>query len=57
MKVKKDLKNLNLKPGKPVKPMLAQLSPDINTSVEEMGSAICETKYDGFRVQIHRNWR
>ncbi|HML05441.1 MAG TPA: ATP-dependent DNA ligase, partial [Methanobacterium sp.] len=49
------LKKLNLKPGKPVKPMLAQLSPGIETSVEEMGSAICETKYDGFRVQIHRN--
>jgi len=49
------LKKLNLKPGKPVKPMLAQLSPGIEISVEEMGSAICETKYDGFRVQIHRN--
>jgi len=49
------LKKLNLKPGKPVKPMLAQLSPDIATSIEEMGSALCETKYDGFRVQIHRN--
>lgn len=49
------LKKLNLKPGKPVKPMLAQLSPNITTSIEEMGSAICETKYDGFRVQIHRN--
>lgn len=49
------LKELNLKPGKPVKPMLAQLSPGIEISVEEMGAAICETKYDGFRVQIHRN--
>ncbi|MGZ7109251.1 MAG: ATP-dependent DNA ligase, partial [Methanobacterium sp.] len=49
------LGKLNLVPGKPVKPMLAQLSPDIKTSVEEMGAAICETKYDGFRVQIHRN--
>ena len=49
------LKKLNLTPGKPVKPMLAQLSPGIEISVEEMGAAICETKYDGFRVQIHRN--
>ena len=48
------LKKLNLIPGKPVKPMLAQLSPGIEVSVEEMGTAICETKYDGFRVQIHR---
>ena len=49
------LRKLNLEPGKPVKPMLAQLSPDITASIEEMGSALCETKYDGFRVQIHRN--
>ncbi|NYB50992.1 MAG: ATP-dependent DNA ligase [Methanobacteriaceae archaeon] len=48
------LKKLTLKPGKPVKPMLAQLSPGIAESVEEMGWALCETKYDGIRVQIHR---
>ncbi len=48
------LKKLTLKPGKPVKPMLAQLSHGIGASVEEMGTAICETKYDGFRVQIHK---
>ena len=49
------LRKLTLKPGKPVKPMLAQLSPGINESVREMGWAICETKYDGIRVQIHRH--
>jgi DNA ligase-1 len=48
------LKKLNLSPGKPVKPMLAQLSEGITISVEEMGEAICETKYDGIRVQIHK---
>ena len=48
------LGKLTLKPGKPVKPMLAQLSPGIKISVEEMGWALCETKYDGIRVQIHR---
>ena len=48
------LGKLTLKPGKPVKPMLAQLSPGIKVSVEEMGWALCETKYDGIRVQIHR---
>lgn len=51
----KGLKKLSLKPGKPVKPMLAQLSPGITETVKEMGWAICETKYDGIRVQIHRN--
>jgi len=49
------LKQLNLSPGKPVKPMLAQLSPGIDISISEMGEAICETKYDGIRVQIHKN--
>ncbi|WP_429222880.1 ATP-dependent DNA ligase [Methanobacterium oryzae] len=50
----KGLKRLNLTPGKPVKPMLAQLSKNIKDSIEEMGYALCEIKYDGFRVQIHR---
>jgi len=49
------LSNLSLKPGKPVKPMLAQLSPGIEISIGEMGWALCETKYDGIRVQIHRH--
>lgn len=48
------LKKLTLKPGKPVKPMLAQLAPGIKESITEMGRAYCETKYDGIRVQIHR---
>ncbi len=48
------LQKLNLEPGKPVKPMLAQLSPNYITSIQEMGGAFCETKYDGIRVQIHR---
>ncbi len=48
------LQKLTLNPGKPVKPMLAQLSPGIATSIDEMRWALCETKYDGIRVQIHR---
>jgi DNA ligase-1 len=53
-KGEKGLEELNLIPGRPVKPMLAQLSPSIATSVAEMGEAICETKYDGIRIQIHK---
>lgn len=48
------LKKLSLKPGKPVKPMLAQLADGIKETVREMGRVFCETKYDGIRVQIHR---
>jgi DNA ligase 1 len=55
MEGEEGLRKLTLKPGKPVKPMLAQLSPGIKVSVGEMGWAICETKYDGIRVQIHRH--
>ena len=49
------LKKLSLQPGKPVKPMLAQLSPGIKESIKEMGEALCETKYDGIRMQVHKN--
>ena len=49
------LARLNLTPGTPVKPMLAQLSPPVAEIIPEMGTAICETKYDGIRLQVHRN--
>ena len=48
------LKKLTLNPGKPVKPMLAQLAEGIDISIKDLGGAYCETKYDGIRVQIHR---
>lgn len=49
------LSKLSLEVGRPVKPMLSQLSKNIENSIAEMGNAYCETKYDGIRVQIHRN--
>ncbi|ALT68128.1 ATP-dependent DNA ligase [Methanobrevibacter millerae] len=49
------LSRLNLTPGTPVKPMLAQLSLPVAEIIPEMGTAICETKYDGIRLQVHRN--
>lgn len=49
------LKNLNLTPGTPVKPMLAQLAPPLDEILAEIGEAICDTKYDGIRLQVHRN--
>ena len=51
----KGLEKLNLTPGTPVKPMLAQLAPPLSEILEEMGIALCETKYDGIRLQIHRH--
>ena len=49
------LGKLNLTPGTPVKPMLAQLSPPVAEIIPEIGTAICETKCDGIRVQVHSN--
>ena len=48
------LEKLNLTPGTPVKPMLAQLAPPLDKIIPEMGCAICDTKYDGIRLQVHR---
>ena len=48
------LKKLNLTPGTPVKPMLAQLAPPLDEIIPEMGRALCDTKYDGIRLQVHR---
>lgn len=50
---KEEVEKITLTPGKPIRPMLAQLSPGIKKSIEEMEETICETKYDGIRVQIH----
>jgi len=47
------VKSLTISPGKPIRPMLAQLSPGIEESIVELGEVVCETKYDGIRVQIH----
>lgn len=47
------VKSLTITPGKPIKPMLAQLSPGIKESIEELQNVIAETKYDGIRIQIH----
>ena len=49
------LSKLNLTSGTPVKPMLAQLAPPLDEIIPEMGTAICETKYDGIRLQVHRS--
>ena len=48
------VQSLTITPGKPIKPMLAQLSPGIEESIDEMKEVVCETKYDGIRVQIHK---
>lgn len=56
---KRNLKNLNkisLDIGKPIKVMLAQKTKTIQDGFKEVGKpAAIEYKYDGFRLEIHKN--
>jgi DNA ligase-1 len=52
---KKRLAELNVKINQPIKMMLAQLGEGIPATFEEMGTAAIEWKFDGARVQIHKD--
>ncbi|ERH09566.1 MAG: DNA ligase I, ATP-dependent, dnl1 [halophilic archaeon J07HX64] len=50
------LEQLSVELGRPVQVMLAETAEDVPDGVAEVaadGVALCEYKYDGFRVQIH----
>jgi DNA ligase-1 len=49
------LDELDVKINQPIKMMLAQLGEGIPATFEEMGTAAIEWKYDGARVQIHKD--
>jgi DNA ligase 1 len=49
------LLNLSVMINRPMKMMLAQLSESIPVALQEMGTAAIEWKYDGARVQIHKD--
>ena len=48
------LSSLNITINHPIKMMLAQLGESISSSLQEMGEAAIEWKFDGARVQIHK---
>ncbi len=48
------LNGLGIKINRPIKMMLSQISPDIDTDIREMKEAAIEWKFDGARVQIHK---
>jgi DNA ligase-1 len=48
------LLNLGLQVGRPIKLMLAQITPDIETAIKDLGVVAAEWKFDGARVQIHK---
>lgn len=49
------LSKLTVMINHPMKMMLAQLSESIPTALQEVGTAAIEWKYDGARVQIHKD--
>lgn len=49
------LKSLDIQPGHPIKLMLAQVAEGIQAALDEMGTVAVEWKFDGARVQIHKN--
>jgi DNA ligase-1 len=49
------LSDLSVAINRPMKMMLAQLSEGIPSALAEMGTAAIEWKYDGARVQIHKD--
>lgn len=48
------LSDLGLQIGRPIKLMLAQVTPDIETAIKDLGVVAAEWKFDGARVQIHK---
>ncbi|MCX9083394.1 MAG: ATP-dependent DNA ligase [Candidatus Methanoperedens sp.] len=48
------LEKLGVVINRPLKMMLAQIGPGINETVKEMGQVAVEWKFDGARVQIHK---
>lgn len=51
----KGLDELKINPGTPIRPTLAERLPTAKEIVEKIGKCIVEAKYDGFRVQVHKD--
>jgi len=49
------LQRLGIEINRPIKMMLSQISPDVDADIREMKEAAIEWKFDGARVQIHKN--
>ena len=49
------LGHLTVAVGRPLRPMLAQSMPSLEDAITGAGRAAIEVKYDGARVQIHKN--
>ena len=50
----KGLDNIDIEPGVPIRPTLAERLPFSKDVIEKLGKCAVESKYDGFRVQVHK---
>ncbi|MBN2067200.1 MAG: ATP-dependent DNA ligase [Candidatus Diapherotrites archaeon] len=49
------LKNVEIRPGVPIRPTLAERLPTAREIVEKLGKCAVEAKYDGFRLAVHKD--
>lgn len=49
------LDTLGIEINRPIKMMLSQISPDIDADIKEMKEVAIEWKFDGARVQVHKD--
>jgi len=50
----KGLERIEITPGVPIRPTLAERLPSAEEIIEKLGECAVEAKYDGFRLQIHK---
>ncbi|MCR4335400.1 MAG: ATP-dependent DNA ligase [archaeon] len=50
----KGLNDLQITPGTPIRPTLAERLPTAKEIIEKIGKCVVEAKYDGFRLQVHK---
>jgi DNA ligase-1 len=51
----KELQKIKMKPGIPIRPTLAERLPNAEEIIKKIGKCAVEAKYDGFRIQVHKN--
>ncbi len=49
------LDEIDIMPGAPIRPTLAERLPSAKEIIEKLGRCAVETKYDGFRIQCHKD--
>jgi len=49
------IKKFKITPGSPIRSALAERLPSANEIIKKLGKCIVEAKYDGFRIQVHKN--